>query len=300
MLTDGPVTATCPAGRPDAVTPRGRQFVHRTLGIEDDLTRMCSRRSTATAARPVIRTARSARAACYARVEALHVGEDGVSTARAPGGCGRHSRPFVDGDPTESIVGSSPPRRCCSASSAHGGARRGADRPGTRPLAIAQATKPLGGRATGQRASLPSGRECLWSALDGDARASVGRGTKAALLFPGADIEVDGPSRVRRDHRPAFWDQPHHATASWRHEFAARHLEHTDSALEVRGGRPESESSTSPGRVDADFVALCWSQNLSAGQAPDRPRGPRQIASAGRSRCPRCRHSAPSARPESG
>ncbi len=69
---------------------------------------------------------------------------------------------------------------------------------------------------------------------------------------------------------PAFTDQPQHEADAWASEFLARYCPRgTDSVrLETRIGRPEDLVPELAEELDADLLALGWSQELAAGRAP--------------------------------
>ena len=85
-------------------------------------------------------------------------------------------------------------------------------------------------------------------------------------------LHVHGPDTV-----PAFEDQPHHAIPAWAHEFAARFVEvpHADVEVIQRVGVAADQVVAVADDVEADLIALGWSQDLAPGRARSRPRGPR-------------------------
>lgn len=103
-------------------------------------------------------------------------------------------------------------------------------------------------------------------------------GTPATSLAPKAlielarDVEVDVV--VLHVHEaatlPAFTDQPQHEASAWRDEFIARYCPWGvgSVAMEVRVGRREEEILRAVADTSADLVALVWAQELAAGRAP--------------------------------
>ena len=69
---------------------------------------------------------------------------------------------------------------------------------------------------------------------------------------------------------PAFTDQPQHETDAWAEEFLARYVPSRfgDVRLEVRVGRRNEEVLRAAEELDADLIALGWSQDLAPGRAP--------------------------------
>ena len=68
---------------------------------------------------------------------------------------------------------------------------------------------------------------------------------------------------------PAFTDQPQHEADAWAEEFLARYVPGRvgDVRLEVRVGGREEEIVRAAEELDADLVALGWSQSLAPGRA---------------------------------
>ena len=102
-------------------------------------------------------------------------------------------------------------------------------------------------------------------------------GTEATSLAPrrtivlarDAGLEVVLVHVFDAESLPSFTDQPQHETASWTHEFLARYspCPPEDVRLEVRVGEPEEHVVAVARDIDADVMALGWSQQLAAGRA---------------------------------
>jgi nucleotide-binding universal stress UspA family protein len=69
---------------------------------------------------------------------------------------------------------------------------------------------------------------------------------------------------------PSFTDQPQHEADAWAEEFLARYCPGRlgEVRLEVRVGRREEEILRLAEEMDADLIALGWSQKLAPGRAP--------------------------------
>jgi nucleotide-binding universal stress UspA family protein len=69
---------------------------------------------------------------------------------------------------------------------------------------------------------------------------------------------------------PPFTDQPQHEHGAWTHEFIRRYCDSLLGTLRMhtRVGRPEDLVPLVAEEVDADLIALSWSQDLDQGRAP--------------------------------
>lgn len=67
---------------------------------------------------------------------------------------------------------------------------------------------------------------------------------------------------------PLFSDQPQHELEAWRQEFLARYSAQPERArLETRVGVPAELVPTVASQIEADLIALAWSQNMAGGRA---------------------------------
>jgi nucleotide-binding universal stress UspA family protein len=103
-------------------------------------------------------------------------------------------------------------------------------------------------------------------------------GTRSTSLAPMRTIELarDAGLEIVVVHvfdaasLPLFSDQPQHETAAWTSEFLARYAPcpPEDVRLESRVGDPVEEIVLVAQEIDADLLALGWSQDLAGGRAP--------------------------------
>jgi nucleotide-binding universal stress UspA family protein len=102
-------------------------------------------------------------------------------------------------------------------------------------------------------------------------------GARSASLTPQAVIDLAETAEIElialhvleQELLPAFTDQPQHEFAAWTQEFIDRycHWHSGTLRLETRVGRVRDVVPVVAEEVDADLVALAWSQELSSGRA---------------------------------
>lgn len=102
-------------------------------------------------------------------------------------------------------------------------------------------------------------------------------GTRSTSLAPRRTIELarDAGLEIVLVHvfdvgsLPSFTDQPQHEPAAWAGEFLARYspCPPEDVRLECRVGDPARQVVAVAREIDADVIALGWSQELAAGRA---------------------------------
>jgi nucleotide-binding universal stress UspA family protein len=102
-------------------------------------------------------------------------------------------------------------------------------------------------------------------------------GTRSTSLAPRRTIDLarDAGLEIVLVHvfdaasLPSFTDQPQHESAAWASEFLARYspCPPEDVRLECRVGDPARHVVAVAREVDADVIALGWSQELAAGRA---------------------------------
>ncbi|QEC48300.1 universal stress protein [Baekduia soli] len=66
---------------------------------------------------------------------------------------------------------------------------------------------------------------------------------------------------------PPFIDQPHHWCEAYIQEFRARNVVDGDAEIHLRAGDPPERLLDAARQLDADIVALAWSQTLAPGRA---------------------------------
>ncbi len=116
----------------------------------------------------------------------------------------------------------------------------------------------------------PSAREArpirrVLVALDGRPESAV---ALAPIIHAAAhaDLEVIVVHVLDPQQAPPYADQPHHFSEAFAREFRARHVPSVNVAIELRAGDPPDRLLDAAKELDADLVALAWSQILT----PDR------------------------------
>jgi nucleotide-binding universal stress UspA family protein len=220
------------------------------------------------AAGTVLATAGSLARLFGAGVEALHVREDGAALARREAEAVGLPLRVVEGTTVDALV-------------AEGRAEE------VVALVLGARRLPLGGRPVGTTAL-----EVITSLLkpvvvvppDAVRPGALDRvlvpleGTISTSLAPKGIIELAGDARLDvvvlhvhdAESLPAFTDQPQHQAEAWGREFLARYcpwgLERV--TLELRVGRRAEQILGVAEELQADVIALGWSQELAAGRAP--------------------------------
>jgi nucleotide-binding universal stress UspA family protein len=219
------------------------------------------------AASPVLAAAGAFASLLGSHVEALHVRENGCRPAAA---VARHAGLALQevADPTVESLCSAACRDEVSALVL--GAR--AAPTGLRPAGhvalelITSIAKPL--LVVPPQARPPFRLRRALVPLDGT-RAAADALDRVADLVRNAEIEVVALHVHEAAAVPPFSDQPQHETAAWCTEFLARHVPELDTAgrLELRVGVPRESVLDVAAEVEADLIALGWSQDLSPGRA---------------------------------
>ena len=218
------------------------------------------------AARPVLAAAAAFADLLHVEVAAVHVREDGDRSARAAAA--------VAGVPLR--VTTAPVISALSASAQE----------------VGVATLVLGARAVGA-ARRPAGHVALELAVSlpkplvvVPPEAAVpmvfrrilvplsGEGTAAAALAETMSLARERELEVVVLHvydpvsLPLFTDQPQHELETWSQEFLRRHCPHPEHVrLEMRIGIPGQHVLQVADKVEADMIALGWSQELGGGHA---------------------------------
>jgi nucleotide-binding universal stress UspA family protein len=230
------------------------------------MTRLLAAIDNSAVARHVLETA-SALAPLYrARVDAVHIREDGARTAQAAAAAvGLELRELPDhvldrlieigheADVVGLVIGTR--------------AGRFARRPlghvaldllvGVRkPLVLVPPHMPIPFRL--RRVLVP---------LDGTS-ATAAALTRTVELARESEVEVEVLHVHDEDSLPLFSDQPQHETESWAREFLARYCPNIDLArFHLRVGWPGENVIRVAEEVNADMIALGWAQDFSPGRA---------------------------------
>lgn len=219
------------------------------------------------AATPVLQVARELAARCGGSVEAVHVAEDGGSTARAV--CERQGvelhvlrgpvveslcRVVDDEDVAAVVIGA---RRATSA-------KREAGHVAT--ALVTRSAKPV--VVVPPHLRMPFHLDCVLvpmersrataEALGGAIRTFCARGLRIVLLHV-----------HEHDAVPPFADQPQHDTPAWIDEFVARYAPDLGDAggVELRVGSAPALVLPVAHETGADLLLLAWSRDLSPGRA---------------------------------
>jgi hypothetical protein len=83
----------------------------------------------------------------------------------------------------------------------------------------------------------------------------------------GCDIDVVILHVLGEESLPPFSDQPHHEAEAWVREFMARHCPAAAARAELRVGVPAHAVEATAVEMGADLIALGWSQELAPGRA---------------------------------
>lgn len=222
------------------------------------------------AARSVVATATSLASLFSARVEAVHVGEDGDGTriaADAAAAADLELR-MLEGPTVAALV-------------------RAAEHGDVVALVVGTRGLPMGGRAIGSTAlevitslmkpvvvvppsaARPGPFKRVLVPLEGTVSTSLAPRSLVELADD-ADVEVVVLHVHDADTLPAFTDQPQHEGTAWRDEFVARYCPWGVGkvSMQVRLGRREEEILRAAAETKSDLVALGWAQELAAGRAP--------------------------------
>lgn len=219
------------------------------------------------AARPVLAAASELAALLSADVEALHVREDGDRIAAAAAAAAHVPLRELADPPVESLVAAA---TGLEVSALVLGARAMPAVP--TPLGhvalevMTSLAKPL--VVVPPEVRLPFALRRMLVPLDGTRETAVALGEVIGLA---RDSRVEVVVLHVHDERslPPFSDQPQHETAAWEREFLCRCYPGIpdDLRLELRVGAPGESIIRVADEVDADLIALGWSQDLSPGRA---------------------------------
>jgi nucleotide-binding universal stress UspA family protein len=230
------------------------------------MTKVIAALDNSLAARPVVATAKALARILGAQVEALHIGEGGNDVAQSAADWAGLELRTCAGPTVERLVeeGSQDDVAAMVV-----GARGTMPHPvGTTALEVAEKLpRPL--VVVPPDVERPGVLRRVVVPLEGSLSASI---TPAEILELAEDTELEVVAVHVHDEAsiPAFGDQPQHETREWAREFVARYcpVGVGDVRLETRVGRRDEEILRATEEVEADLIALGWSQELAPGRAP--------------------------------
>jgi nucleotide-binding universal stress UspA family protein len=217
-------------------------------------------------ARPVAEFAAALARVLAADADAIHVRCDGSDRARAGAAAAQVPLTVAEGEPATSL------RREAEADDVAAVVIGRCARPSTSPVGavacelVTALSKPVA--VVPAETAHPGRLGRVVVPLEGTEATSLAPRRTIALARD-AGLEIVLVHVFDSDSLPLFTDQPHHETATWAHEFLARYspCPPEDVRLEVRVGQPEEHVVTVAREIDADLIALGWSQELAAGRA---------------------------------
>ena len=232
------------------------------------MTKVIAALDNSLAARPVVAAARELARLLEAEVEALHVSEDGDAVAADAAAAGGLELRTCRGVTVEKLVEAGSQDDVLALALGSRGAPAKARPVGATALEVLSALpKPV--LVVPPERPPAGGIRRILVPLEGTVSTSLA--PKAMFeLAAEAELEVVVVDVHDEASIPAFTDQPQHESREWAREFLARYcpwgLE--DVRLETRVGRRDEEILRAAEEVEADLIALGWSQELAAGRAP--------------------------------
>lgn len=220
------------------------------------------------AAGSVVATALSLARLFWARLDAVHVGEDGDRVAAGAAAAAGLELRRLEGSTVPALI-------------------HAAEDDDTVALVVGTRGLPMGARAIGStalelitsilkpvvvvppNAARPRALRRVLVPLEGTLSTSLA--PKALIeLAEDADVEIVILHVHDAETLPAFTDQPQHEGTAWRDEFVARYCPWgvDKVTMHVRLGRREEEILRAVKETEPDLVALGWAQELAAGHAP--------------------------------
>lgn len=218
------------------------------------------------AARPVLATAAVFTRFLQAELEAVHVHEDGAGTAVAAAAAAGVPLRTLEPPVLESLLAVG---READVQAVVVGAR--STPAGRRPaghLALAligSSRKPV--VVVPPQSQLDHSLERILVPLDASTKTAAALEETIELMHEAA-VEVVVLHILQPGSLPLFSDQPQHEAEAWRHEFLARYSPQLERLrLETRVGVASELVHTVAKEIDADLIALAWSQDLTPGRA---------------------------------
>ncbi|HYM51775.1 MAG TPA: universal stress protein [Candidatus Limnocylindrales bacterium] len=219
------------------------------------------------AAGPVLDAALSIAGLFGADVQAVHVREDGATTARSLARAAGAPFQLLDGPPAPALIRALRDSRVLLGVLGIRRTTTGHHPIGHIALDVVQhSTKPVIAvpPETGTRKDRPLRRVLV--PLDGTtAAARAVEGTVQQLRECG--VQVLALHVLDTERIPRFSDQPQHEMEVWEREFLARYCSQPGTRLHVRRGWASSAILELAAVEQADLITLGWAQDLSAGKA---------------------------------
>lgn len=218
------------------------------------------------AAQPVVQTATVLAGVLKAHVQALHVREDGSSTARAVAEAAGVPLMIETGSPDDVIVEMLKEPDMSLAVLGARAVAAGAEPAGHIALSVVErASKPVVVVPPDATVCAPGELKRLLVPLNGtEESASAVR--PAVSLFSEAGIEIITLHVFDENTVPAMLDHAPYGLELWTAEFLARHCP-PSRKLHLRSGEPGADVVDVSLSQGADMIALAWSQELSPGRA---------------------------------
>lgn len=232
------------------------------------MTKLLAAVDNSTAALAVVGTACAVADLFGAKVEVLHVVENGDDVARAAADAALVPYGTAAGDPiAELLAAAEDPDVLGIAVAARrldrvGGPALG----GTTRAMLTRLRKPVVVVPPGDDA--PARIDRVLVPLDGEpATTDALRGTLQPLAA--SDVEIIVLHVCAPESIPRFADQVQHETESWAREFLLRYwpVPSRRVRLELRVGEPDGEVAGTVNRLAADLIVLGWGRSLAAGRA---------------------------------
>jgi nucleotide-binding universal stress UspA family protein len=230
------------------------------------MTKILAAIDNSSAARPVLAVATSLANLLGVDVEALHAHEGGEGNARAAAEAAAVPLRLSTKPVLEALVQAGSLPDVVSVVLGARGAGAGRRPAGHVALELAVSLmKPL--VVVPPNAPVPSNLRRILVPLNGRRTTAV---ALAETLMLASRHELDLIVLHVQDHSsiPLFSDQRHHELESWAEEFLRRHCAYPERVrLEVRVGIPGESVLKVAEEMDADLIALGWSQDLGPGRA---------------------------------
>ncbi|MGZ4145298.1 MAG: universal stress protein [Actinomycetota bacterium] len=216
-------------------------------------------------ARAVLQTALALAPLLDATVEAIHVREDGTSTAEEIAKEMNIPLRIVETKPLQDLVNELDDP---DAVLAVVGARDKPNDPriaghvavtiaerSSKPVVVVPPTSTV--RAPIRKVLIP---------LDGS-QSTAAAAKRVSRTFASSGVEVVALHVFDAASTPLFLDRPDYDLDAWTREFLARYSAEPGSRLELRSGRPGNNVVTTAEEEGVDMIALAWRQDLSPGRA---------------------------------
>jgi nucleotide-binding universal stress UspA family protein len=229
------------------------------------MTKVIAALDNSLAARPVVATAKALAGVLGSQVEALHIGEDGDDVAKSAADWAELELRTRTGPTVERLVEEGSQEDVAALVV---GARGTMPHPvGTTALEVAEKLpRPL--VVVPPDVERPDVLRRIVVPLEGSISASLAP-TEILELAENTELDIVAVHVHDESSIPAFGDQPQHETREWAREFVARYCPRGvgDVRLETRVGRRDEEILQTTKEVEADLIALGWSQELAPGRA---------------------------------